>query len=137
MLRIIGCNLNPNDWDLVSLLFATMHGRESAAPYEIEVIGWPADAAKIATSFPYLNVKSILEIDKLGPLFITEILGIEETTYANLDEPQREQAHRNARDKIKNPFELWLRVKGEMMLTDPDRDGLGTERNLFKVFVEA
>jgi hypothetical protein len=30
ILRIIGCNLGPNDWDLVSLLFTTMHTNASA-----------------------------------------------------------------------------------------------------------
>lgn len=41
VLRIIGCSLGPNDWDLVSLLFSTRHAGESGNPYEIQVIDSP------------------------------------------------------------------------------------------------
>lgn len=134
VLRVIGCNLGPNDWDLVSLLFSTMHGRESAGPYKVEVIGRPRTASRIAMEFPYLNVRSLLEVDGVGPQFIAEVLGREPTDFLELDEPDRRTAIENANSNIANPFEHWLRLKGELMLSD--LSSIETPRGLFNDFVE-
>lgn len=56
VLRIIGCNLGPNDWDLVSLIFGSKFAHRSRAPMEIEVIGSIQTARAIADRFPYLYV---------------------------------------------------------------------------------
>lgn len=134
VLRIIGCNLGPNDWDLVSLLFTTMHGRESAQPYEIEVIGWPDGAEKLQKTFPYLSSRSLLEIPELGAQFIAELLGMEPTDFSDLDETDQARARDSAKSKITNPFQHWLRLKGEFM--HRDLDSISTERELFRVFIE-
>lgn len=134
VLRIIGCNLGPNDWDLVSLLFTTMHGRESARPYEIEVIGWPKGAARISETFPYLNVRSLLEIPEIGAQFIAELLGSDPMEFSDLDETERERAIEAAGAKIANPFQHWLRLKGELM--HRDLLSIDTDRDLFKPFIE-
>jgi hypothetical protein len=135
VLRIIGCNLGPNDWDLVSLLFTTMHGRESARPYKVEVVAPPSTAARIANEFPYLGVRSLLEVADVGPQLVAEVLGGEPTSFSDLDEESQKRAIKEANGKIRNPFEHWLRVKGEVMygklLT------IGTDRNIFRDFVEA
>jgi hypothetical protein len=135
VLRLIGCNLGPNDWDLVSLLFSTMHGREEAGPYEVEVIGWPETASRIAEAFPYLNVRSLLEIDGIGPQSIAEVLGSAPTEFSALNEQDRNTAVENAASKIANPFEHWLRLKGELMLRDLTT--IETQKGLFEEFVEA
>lgn len=135
VLRLIGCHLRPNDWDLVSLLFSTMHGRESAGPYEVEVIGWPETASRIAEAFPYLNVRSLLEIDEIGPQSIAEVLGSAPTEFSTLNEQDRKTAVENAGSKIANPFEHWLRLKGELMLRDLTT--IETQQGLFEEFVEA
>ena len=134
VLRIIGCNLGPNDWDLVSLLFTTMHGRESGGPYEIEVIGWPKDAARIADTFPYFNVRSLLELPAIGAQFVAEVLGGDPVDLSDLDEATRKRAIRSADSKIANPFEHWLRLKGELMFSDLQT--LDTQDGLFSAFVE-
>jgi SIR2-like domain len=134
VLRIIGCNLGPNDWDLVSLLFTTMHGHESGRPYEIEVIGRPNGAARISESFPYLNVRPLLELPKIGALFIAELLGSEPKDFSDLDEAEQERAIGAAESKITNPFQHWLRLKGELM--HQDLPSLDTDLGLFKRFIE-
>lgn len=134
ILRIIGCNLGPNDWDLVSLLFTTMHGRDSGAPYDIEVVGWPTTAYRMAASFPYLGVRSLLELPEIGPQLIGEVLGREPIDYVDLNEPDQGLAITNARSKVANPFEHWLRLKGELMLRDLPT--LDTSHGVFKNFVE-
>ena len=134
VLRIVGCNLGPNDWDLVSLLFTTMHGRESAQPYEIEVIGRPANAEKMSKTFPYLNSRSLLEIRELGAQFIAEVLGTHPTDFSDLNQAEQERALDAAATKITNPFHHWLRLKGELM--HRDLESISTERDLFRRFIE-
>jgi hypothetical protein len=134
VLRIIGCNLGPNDWDLVSLLFTTMHGRESARPYEIEVIGRPKGAARISETFPYLKVRSLLEIPDIGAQFIVELLGSDRMEFSDLDETDQERAIEAAQTKIINPFHHWLRLKGELM--HRDLPSINTDLDLFKRFIE-
>jgi len=134
VLRIVGCNLGPNDWDLVSLLFTTMHGRESAQPYEIEVIGWPDGAEKMRKTFPYLNPRSLLELRELGAQFIAELLGTDPTDFSDLDETEQKRAREAAATKITNPFQHWLRLKGELM--HRDLESISTKHALFKRFIE-
>jgi hypothetical protein len=133
VLRIVGCNLGPNDWDLVSLLFTTMHGRETARPYQIEVIGKPRAAKRIKHAFPYLRVCSLLQIPEIGRLFVSEVLASEPVDFADLDEPEQIEAERRANKTIDNPFERWLRMKGEQMLSDPK---IVVHAGLFRQFVE-
>jgi hypothetical protein len=134
VLRIIGCKLGPNDWDLVSLLFTTMHGRDSAQPYKIEVIGSPADASRIAAAFPYFEVCSMLELPYVGAELIGELLGTEPIEFSALDDSDRKRTEGIAAVKIKNPFLDWLRVKGELMYRDLGT--IDTERHIFMQFVE-
>lgn len=134
VLRIIGCKLGPNDWDLVSLLFTTMHGRDSAQPYNIEVIGWPEDASRIATAFPYLDVCSVLELPDVGAQLIGELLGTDPIEFSALKDSDKTRAEDVAASKLKNPFLDWLRVKGELMYRDLGT--IDTEHNIFMQFVE-
>lgn len=134
VLRIVGCNLGPNDWDLVSLLFTTMHGRESAQPYEIEIIGRPRNAKKLSELFPYLTPRSLLEISGIGAQLVAELLGGTPTDFSELDDKAQELARRAADERIDNPFQQWLRLKGELMYRDLPT--IETERNLFQQFIE-
>lgn len=135
ILRIIGCNLGPNDWDLVSLLFTTMHARDEPQPYAVEVIAGPPTAIRIAELFPYLNVRSLLEIPELGALLVSEVLGGAPAEFETLSEPDQALAVKNAKAKITNPFEQWLRLKGEMM--NQNLPSIETDRHIFSKFVQA
>ena len=78
VLRVIGCRLGPSDWDLISLLFGTRHAnRDRDLPYSIEIIDSPKHAARLQESYPYLDVKSLFEIDTLGvgPNLVGEFMG--------------------------------------------------------------
>ena len=67
VLRIIGCNLSGNDWDLLSLLFTTRHaGAAAGTPYEVEIVDSPKHARLLSCRYPYLDVRSILEIEEMG-----------------------------------------------------------------------
>jgi hypothetical protein len=133
VLRIVGCNLGPNDWDLVSLVFTTMHARDSGLPYEVELIGRPSTAARMNRDFPYLRIRSLLEISDIGPQFVAEVLGCGAVDYADLSPEQQALAVGNADAKIRNPFEQWLRIKGELMLQE--LPSISTRSGIFEEFV--
>ena len=103
-------------------------------PYEIEVIGWPDGASQISKAFPYLNVRSLLEIPEIGKQFIAELLGSAPTDSRTSTEAEKGRAIEAADTKISNPFEHWLRLKGELM--HQDLPTIDTDLDLFKRFIE-
>jgi hypothetical protein len=135
ILRIIGCNLGQNDWDLVSLLFTTIHSHHAGEKYEVEVIAWPDDAERMARNFPYLNVKSILEIDGIGRSVVAEVLGCAPTEFDDLAMPDRELVRKNTRAKVGNPFAFWLTQKAELLSVDVE--SIATECKVFERFLAA
>ena len=76
VLRIVGCNLSANDWDLVSMLFRTKHGHSANRVFEIELIDSPRKALELQKRFPYLpafrkhHTSRALKTSK-SPLFAT------------------------------------------------------------------
>lgn len=134
VLRIIGCNLGPNDWDLVSMLFTTMHAHASRGPYRIEVIAWPESADRIGYMFPYLSVVSILELPDIGSQIVSEHRGGPPTRFADLTTGEQKEVSENAERNVKNPFEYWLRIKGEGM--NEELESIATTTGLFKRFID-
>jgi len=133
VVRIVGCNLGPNDWDLVSLLFTTMHTHADANSYRIEVVGWPDQAEKVASMFPYLQVDSLFTLEFVGPEIVGEVMGSGPTSWNDLSDSDQATATEQAGRSISNPFEYWLRIKGENM--NRDLDSISTERSFFEDFV--
>ncbi len=116
ILRIVGCRLSANDWDLVSMLFTTRHVHMDHGPYEIEVIDKLAVAEQIGTAFPYLQPKSLLELgDGVGAHFIGEVLGIQPTEFTNLSEQDKSKAEASIDEKVHNPFYQWLKLRAEIL----------------------
>lgn len=136
VLRIIGCNLGPNDWDLVSLLFTTRHAHTGRGPYRIEVISRPRTAANVKSLFPYLDVRSILEVPDIGPVLIGELLNQDPELLENLSDGDRELAEQQANDSdaLKNSFAHWLRLKGESL--NGAGNPLSTATQIFAQFIE-
>ncbi|MGE3835491.1 MAG: hypothetical protein AB7H43_11970, partial [Acidimicrobiia bacterium] len=89
VLRIIGCNLGPNDWDLISLIFGSKFAHRSRPPMEIEVIGSIETAMGIAQRLPYFYVKSVFELPDVGARMLTELLG-READYGSLTTDERQ-----------------------------------------------
>ena len=129
VLRIIGCRLGPNDWDLVSLLFTTLHVSEHYSPYKIEVIDSPANAARLKREFPYLDVLSILEVERVG----REIVGVL-TAGAPKDFGELPDDLQNLLTSPswphRNWFELWLIQMAEAL--NEDLDSISTKAALFE-----
>ena len=134
VLRIIGCKLGANDWDLISLLFTSRHVNSRYSPYRIEIIDWPENAERMKTEFPYLDVKSILELDEIGSDIIGEYS--EDGMPRRFDEMTREE-QKVLMGKMPanlNWFERWLAHTAESLFIN--LGDINTEKNLFRRFLE-
>lgn len=134
ILRIVGCNLGPNDWDLVSLLFSTRYTNTNDAPYRIEVIAEYETVQRIRELFPYLEVLWLPELPRVGEQIVGELLGAKPRRFAELSEGEQKAVINNARQSIGNPFSYWLTQMGEAIATD--LPSLATASGVFEEFVE-
>ena len=132
VLRIIGCNLGSNDWDLVSLLFSTRLTHVSARAYSIEVISDFETADRIGKQFPYLDVRWLPELPRIGDQIVSELFGLAPKRFGDLSKKQRLEAEQRASKKIRNPFSFWLAQMGGALMTDIG--DLSTETGTFRNF---
>ena len=116
VLRIIGCRLGANDWDLISLLFTMQHVNLADRP-QIEVIDAPSHVKRLKESYPYLELLSILEVEPIGSQLVAEFTGQEPQAFLNLPEDQQRQII-DAAGFERNWFELWLMLKVESLAVD-------------------
>ena len=117
VLRVIGCRLDRNDWDLVSLLFTSIHVHSPHQPYKVEVIDAPLQAKRLGALFPYLNVQSILDLDEIGPQLVSEWGGGPPRSFDALTEAEQDDIRKSAGES-RNWFEIWLRQKVEQLSLD-------------------
>jgi hypothetical protein len=117
VLRIVGCRVGANDWDLVSLLFTTRHTNRERPPYDIEIIDSPEQAKRIQSEFPYLGAKSLLQIESVGSQIIAEFIGGGPRPYDVLT-PSEVQSLSEAVSTPQNWFRIWLKQKAEAMFND-------------------
>ena len=97
-LRIIGCSLSQNDIGLIDLLFKAHLERGNY--FEIEIVDFQKQGEQIKNNYGFFP-KIIKPKDIEGSLVAdTEIL---------------------SEDCVGNPFKIWLKAKGEKMLTDAQK----------------
>lgn len=132
ILRIIGCSLSRNDWELVSLLFSTQKLRSDGKQYILELIDYPKHCNEIIHQYKYLNIRTILDIpevlDYLVHVYFPHKVGhpISESLLTELRE--------NISPGKFNIFEIWLRAKGEQLL---EKGSISTSgNNYFEKFIK-
>lgn len=133
VVRIIGCRLGPNDWDLVSLLFTTRHASAGGRPYRIEVIDSPELATELQADFPYLDILSILEISRVGEQLVSEFIGGDPRPFKTLSDEDQQKAVKAA-GTGKNWFRLWLKQMAE---TTYALGSIDTPSGVFKQLLES
>ena len=133
VIRVVGCNLGPNDWDLVSLLFSAKHTHSSQRLERIEVIDFPSVGMRLKKLFPYLDVLSLLDLSDVGPAIVGELLNTEPTAFDTLSETHQMQVI-ESETTIENPLWYWLRHRAELWNTQWP---LATERNYFISLLES
>ena len=110
VLRVVGCRLGPNDWDLISLLFTMRHAGLGDRP-QIEIIDAPTHANKLKLDFPYLDIQSILDVEPIGREIIRGLTGRLPQRFQDFEDEEQEQILRDVGDQ--NWFDLWLSQKVE------------------------
>lgn len=134
VLRIVGCNLGPNDWDLLSLLFATRHTHATrSTPYRIEVIDSPKAAARLREAFPYLEVRSIYEAGLAGERLLFEVSRGQEKSYSDLSSEDQERLDGLITNQ--NWFHIWLQHMAEGLYQE--LGSITTSRGSFERLMEA
>ena len=132
ILRIVGCRLSGSDWDLVSLLFTTRHANAKQKGYTVEVIDSPTHAVELQREYPYLDIRSILEIEEyeVGRQIVGELLGSGPQDYKHLN-PEEQKQILNATPHQSNWFSFWLTHMAEALSGDPDIQSIETPNGDF------
>ena len=117
ILRVVGCKLGPNDWDLISLIFATRLTTSRNRPYTIEVINSPLHAEDLKKTFPYLDVRSILEVEYIVEQLVSDYLGGSPRPYVTLA-PEEKELAMDVAGRGKNWFRVWLKQQAEALLVE-------------------
>ena len=132
VLRIVGCRLSGSDWDLISLLFTTRHTNANGRMYTIEVIDSPLHAIELQKQYPYLEIRSILEIAEyeLGKQIVGEILGSDPQEFRGMDAKEQQRVL-NALLGEENWFRLWLVQMAEALSAEPTINTIETDTGEF------
>ena len=139
VLRVVGCKLGPSDWDLISLLFSTRHSNvDRGKPYLVEIIDSPKVAMRLKEKYPYLDVRSMLEIDTydVGENLISE-LGGPPKPFADLSPEEVKNVLRAVADsdkdgKPRNWFQIWLVQMGEGIQRQLGEEATGSPSRPFR-----
>ena len=137
ILRIIGCRLSGNDWDLISLLFSAKYAHpDSRRPYIIEVIDSPIHGFRLQHQYPYLDIKSIYEIEEydIGAHFVADFCNVPPQQFDELDSERREYAQTRSYDG-ENWFRLWLKQMARGIASDLDIIDTDTKSGQFERFL--
>ena len=133
VLRVVGCRLGANDWDLISLLFAMRHVDSVSTP-QIEVIDAPLLVEELKKSYPYLELQSILDIEPVGSRLIDDFTTWGPQPFSSLAAEDQHEAIRLA-GLDRNWFDIWLRAKVECLAID--LGDVSTEAGLVDGFLNA
>ncbi len=130
ILRVIGCSLNRNDWELVSLLQTTQRFQSKHKRFTIELIDYDEEGQKKKKDYPYLNLKTVFEIEGFKKHLLKDIsLSVSE----EVGKSKAIEEYVNNKNNI-NIFERWLRWRGEEL--KEHRKDITTSKNIFKNFIE-
>ena len=137
VLRVVGCRLGPSDWDLISLLFSTRHSNQGRGnPYLVEIIDSPRHAMRLKTDYPYLDVRSVLELEtyEVGPNLVSE-LGGGFRPFGNLT-PEEAENLLGVSDSEEQPprnwFQIWLMQMGEGIQRELGEAATDTPSGMFR-----
>lgn len=139
IVRVIGCRLGPSDWDLISLLFGTRHANSRRdRPYSIEIIDSPWRAERLKESYPYLDVRSIFEIDTLdvGRKLVADFLDGTERRFDSLSEEEQDDLVEGLRESEENWFRRWLVKMGEGLNYELGPQATETPKGAFRKWLE-
>ena len=124
VLRIIGCSLSRNDWNLIPILYTVQDLSTKKKRLEIEIIDFPKTFDNISDTYNYLNLKCVTTLPEV--IFY----------YNNLFPKINEQTPREELDSLftnninkSNPFKQWLEMKIEYFMKKSNYKDIKTKKN--------
>ena len=133
VLRVVGCRLGPNDWDLISLLFTMRHAGLGNRP-RIEIIDAPKHANDLKDAFPYLDLHSILDVEPIGSALINELTGKTVKRFQDFNENEQLEIVSTV-GTTRNWFDLWLTRMVEHHSTEIE--DISTDKGVVQKFLDA
>ncbi len=123
ILRVVGCSLSRNDWQLVSLLYTTQK-LSSSRGYTIELINPRKDCKRITDDYTYLSCR-----------MISDILEVRESIAKSLGVAAKEIKDETIAQYLENKdvFDLWLHSKGEWLQSKSIP--IGTSSEIFENYM--
>ena len=133
ILRIVGCRLSASDWDLISLLFTTRYSNANKAPYTIELIDSPIHADLLKKDYPYLDIRSIFEIEEydLGNRIFSQVVGLEPEVFDLYNHEDHSSIIQSSICGDENWFRIWLINMAEALDLESSIDSIETETGVF------
>jgi len=110
ILRVIGCSLNRNDWQLISLLHRTQKTRMDRRQYEIELIDYADTCRSVQNNYNYLQFRLISQIFEVRE----SVIGSLGRSFRN-KEKESKAIEQFLENKHLNMFDFWLHAKGEYL----------------------
>lgn len=128
ILRIIGCSLNRNDWSLIPMVYTAMRLTKNNPKFEIEIIDFLDKGNKIKEDYPYLKIKTAIEIKEFKD-YLIDVYSISPTSA--IPKYVKNSISSDASIRV-NVFEMWLKSKR----FDLQNSGINitTRRKYFKNF---
>jgi hypothetical protein len=113
ILRIVGCSLNRNDWQLIALLYATQRLHYTRNEYIIEIIDYQDVGEKLKKDYPHLRIRPILEISEVQE-YVLNTYFPGRSSDRKLTEAMFEFMSRS--NTTINIFDTWVKAKGEYLM---------------------
>jgi len=127
-LRVVGCSLSRNDWGLIPMIYTALRLSGKKKTFEIEIIDFVDVGEKVGRDYPYLTIKSIIDINEFKN-YLIDVYPLSATD--PIPDYIKSDMSSDASKKV-NIFELWLKSKR----FDLQREGIDirTRKKYFENF---
>ena len=115
ILRVIGCNVGSNDWDLVSLIFATRHFHYDGRPFAVEFISDLETVVRVQLEMPYLEARHFSEDVAMKTEIVRDVLPGGAGDIRDSEGKFTKDFSREFPRNTTNAFSYWLKFKGRLL----------------------
>ena len=112
ILRVVGCSLNRNDWQLISLLYSTQRLNSQEKEYTIELINYQNIAESIKKDYSYLRFSTILDIEEVKEYIFNSFR--RQASRKRLSTSMVDYV--STQNSTINILDTWLKAKGENLI---------------------
>ncbi len=132
ILRVVGCSLNRNDWQLIALLYSTQRLHSKRNEYIIDIIDYQDTGEKLKIAYPHLRIRPILEIPEVRKYLINTYYpgrtNDKELSKAMIDSMSSSNININI-------FDTWIKAKGEYLMSTLNIS-IETQKKYFENYIK-